>query len=136
MSTIEQNQLRNAHKFLDLLSTSPVDFDALADLLSPDFIFEHYPSTINMKPRNKAETIPFLKRGWNENFEYIKFSPPIDTIQGKDVVVFHVKSDGMHKSGKKYGNEYMLTFYFTGEKIARMKEFADSKYTVDYFASL
>ena len=45
-------------------------------------------------------------------------------------------SDGMSKSGKKYNNEYMLTFHFAGEKIVYMKEFVDSKYSGSYFADL
>ncbi|KAK7024886.1 hypothetical protein R3P38DRAFT_3532851 [Favolaschia claudopus] len=140
MSTLAEKQLQNAQKFLDLLGNPPVDFDAWADLLSPDFVLEYHPATMPMPDgkatRNKAETVPFFKEAWNERFEYIKFASPIDTIQGKDAVVFHVKSYGMHKSGKKYDNEYMFTFKFSGEKIVRMKEFADSKYTTEYFASL
>ncbi|KAJ6481145.1 hypothetical protein C8R45DRAFT_1004635 [Mycena sanguinolenta] len=60
----------------------------------------------------------------------------MEAIQGSDAVVFHVKSDGMSKSGKKYNNEYILIFRFAEEKIVHMKEFPDSKYSASYFADL
>lgn len=56
------------------------------------------------------------------------------TTTTTELTVLQVKSDGISKSGKKYNNEYMLTFHFAGEKIVSMKEFTDSKYSDSYFA--
>lgn len=51
-------------------------------------------------------------------------------------LIFQLKSDGISKSGKKYNNEYMITFHFDGEKIVSMREFVDSEYSSAYFANL
>ncbi|KAJ6481098.1 hypothetical protein C8R45DRAFT_321018 [Mycena sanguinolenta] len=138
-TTIQARQLANAHAFLSSLNA--LDFDALADLLSPDFTHEYCVATSLDLPggqakRGKQEMLDLFKHAWLTVFEYIKFLPPMEVIQGSDAVVFHVKSDGMSKSGKKYNNEYMLTFRFTEEKIVHMKEFPDSKYSASYFADL
>ncbi|KAK7024845.1 hypothetical protein R3P38DRAFT_2951431 [Favolaschia claudopus] len=138
MSDTAQKQLQNAHTFLSLLSA--LDFAAMAELMAPDFKHEFCPASLpapgGKTIRNKEETLEFFKHAWEAVFEYIKFLPPMDIIQGNDAVVLHVKSDGMSKSGLKYDNEYMLTFRFDGEKIVGLKEFADSKYVTDYFAAL
>jgi ketosteroid isomerase-like protein len=46
------------------------------------------------------------------------------------------KSDGVTKSGVKYNNEYIATFYFDGEKIIRLKEFVDSKHITDFLGAI
>ncbi|KAK7024889.1 hypothetical protein R3P38DRAFT_3532856 [Favolaschia claudopus] len=138
MSTTAEKQLQNAQTFLSLLSA--LDFAAMAELMSPDFKHEFLPASLPAPQgkaiRNKEETLVFFKHAWEAVFEYVKFLPPMDIVQGKDAIVFHVKADGMSKSGKKYENEYMLTFHFDGEKIVKLREFADSKYAAEYFASL
>ncbi|KAF8179350.1 hypothetical protein K438DRAFT_1843219, partial [Mycena galopus ATCC 62051] len=138
MSATQAKQLENAHAFLSHLNA--LNFDALADLLDPDFMFEYFPASLSppggKAKRGKEETLELFKHAWLTVFEYITLLNPIDVIQGSDAVVFHVKSDGMSKSGKKYNNEYMFTFNFSGEKIVYMKEFADSKYSDSYFADL
>ncbi|KAJ6536814.1 hypothetical protein B0H19DRAFT_378090 [Mycena capillaripes] len=138
MSTIQAKQLGNAHAFLSHLNA--LDFEAVAELLAPDFAHEYFPASLPMPAgkakRGKEETLELFKHAWLTVFDYITFLPPMDVIQGSDAVVFHVKSDGMSKSGKKYTNEYMLTFHFDGEKIVYMKEFTDSKYSASYFAEL
>ncbi|KAJ7855217.1 hypothetical protein B0H13DRAFT_2578093 [Mycena leptocephala] len=138
MSTAQTKQLENAHAFLSHLNT--LNFDALADLLAPDFTHEYFPASLSLPggkaKRGKEEMLELFRHAWLTVFEYITFLEPIDVIQGSDAVVFHVMSDGMSKSGKKYNNEYMLTFHFAGEKIVCMKEFADSKYSDSYFADL
>ncbi|KAF7356103.1 SnoaL-like domain-containing protein [Mycena venus] len=138
MSAAQAKQLENAHALLSHLNT--LNFDALADLLAPDFTFEYFPASLSppegKAKRGKEETLELFKHAWLTVFEYITLLKPIDVIQGSDAVVLHVKSDGMSKSGKKYNNEYMFTFRFAGEKIVYLKEFADSKYSESYFADL
>ncbi|KAF7359692.1 hypothetical protein MVEN_00693600 [Mycena venus] len=140
MSTIQTRQLENAHAFLTSLNAP--DFDALADLLSPDFTHTEYCVAASLDlpgeqvKRGKQEMLDLFKHTWLTFFEYIKFLPPIEVVQGSDAVVFHVKSDGMSKSGKKLNNEYMLIFRFAGEKIVHMKEFPDPKHSASYFADL
>ncbi|KAJ7796130.1 hypothetical protein B0H13DRAFT_2266655 [Mycena leptocephala] len=138
MSTAQTTQLENAHAFLSHLNT--LNFDALADLLAPDFTHEYFPESLTLPggkaKRGKEEMLELFKHAWLTVFEYITLLKPIDVIQGSDAVVFHVKSDGMSKSGKKYNNEYMFTFRFAGEKIVYMKEFVDSKYSGTYYAEL
>ncbi|KAJ6536808.1 hypothetical protein B0H19DRAFT_1181825 [Mycena capillaripes] len=138
MSTIQAKQLENANAFLSHLNA--LDFEAIAELLSPDFAHEYFPATFPMPAgkakRGKEETLELFKHACLTVFDYITYLPPMDVIQGSDAVVFHIKSEGMSKSGKKYNSEYMLTFHFDGEKIVHMKEFTDSKYSADYLADL
>ncbi|KAJ6536810.1 hypothetical protein B0H19DRAFT_1079227 [Mycena capillaripes] len=138
MSTIQAKQLENAHAFFSHLNA--LDFEAIADLLSPDFVHEYFPASLTMPAgkakRGKEEMLELFKHAWLSVFDYITLLPPMDVIQGSDAVVFHVRSDGMSKSGKKYNNEYMFIFHFDGEKIVYMKEFTDSKYSATYFADL
>ncbi|KAJ7512842.1 hypothetical protein B0H11DRAFT_1947642 [Mycena galericulata] len=135
MSDTHAKQLENAHAFLGNLNTS--NFDALADLLAPDFTHEYLPASLvppaGKATRGKEELLDLFKHSWLTVFDNLMLLPPIDVIQGSDAVVFHVKSDGLSKSGKKYNNEYMMTFRFAGEKIISMKEFVDSKYSNSYF---
>lgn len=76
----------------------------------------------------------------------LQFGEPLDVIHGHNKVALHVrssslttrincsprfvsiqlKSNALSKSGKKYDNEYMVTFHFDGEKILKMNEFVDS----------
>jgi len=42
----------------------------------------------------------------------------------------------LSKSGKKYNNEYMFTFHFDGDKIIKLNEFMDSKYSSAFFTAL
>ncbi|KAJ7788697.1 hypothetical protein B0H13DRAFT_2394986 [Mycena leptocephala] len=130
MFTAQTKQLENAHAFLSHLNA--LSFDALADLLAPDFTHEYFPTSLSLPggkvKRGKEEMLELFKHAWLTVFEYITFLKPIDVIQGSDAVVFHVMTDGMSKSGKKYSNEYMLAFHFSGEEIVYMKEFADSTY--------
>ncbi|KAJ7891978.1 hypothetical protein B0H13DRAFT_2529508 [Mycena leptocephala] len=121
MSNAQTKQLENAHAFLSHLNA--LKFDALADLLAPDFTHKYFPVSLSLPggkaKRGKEEMLELFKHAWLMVFEYIS-----------------VMSDGLSKSGKKYNNEYMLTFHFAGEKIVYMKEFADSKYSDSYFADL
>ncbi|KAF7370096.1 hypothetical protein MSAN_00639600 [Mycena sanguinolenta] len=138
-TTIQAKQLANAHAFLSHLNT--LDFDGVAELLAPNFTFEYgFAASLDLPggkaKRGKQETLELYKHAWLTVFDYITLLPPIEVIQGSDAVVFHVKSDGMSKSGKKYNNEYMLTFRFAGEQIVYMKEFPDTKYSNSYFADL
>ncbi|KAJ7635337.1 hypothetical protein FB45DRAFT_911309 [Roridomyces roridus] len=64
----------------------------------------------------------------------MKLLPPLDVVQGEDVVVFHLKSEGTAKSGKSFNNEYIFTFRFEGERILSIREFVDSGYAAEWFA--
>lgn len=118
MSTIQTRQLEIAHAFLTSLNAS--DFDALADLLSPDFTHTEYCVAASLDllgeqvKRGKQEMLDLFKHAWLTLFEYIKvcavqcsfingglnyssiffflfqFLPPIEVVQGSDAVVFHV----------------------------------------------
>ncbi|KAJ7879312.1 hypothetical protein B0H14DRAFT_3435195 [Mycena olivaceomarginata] len=139
MSTIQAKQLEHAHAFLSHLNA--LDFNSVADLLATDFTHEYFPASLTLPAgkakRGKEDMLELFKFAWKTVFDsIIVFLPPMDVIQGSDAVVFHVKSDGISKSGKKYNNEYMLTFHFAGEKIVSMKKFTDSKCSDSYFAEL
>ncbi|KAJ7641903.1 hypothetical protein FB45DRAFT_1054292 [Roridomyces roridus] len=138
MSSLASKQLANAHAYLKYLRTDSLDWDAFADLLAPDFEQKYLPAS--MAPpagkftRTKEENVEFLKTAW-ETWANFQLLPPIEVIQGTDVVVIHIQSDGTPKddSRKQYNNEYILIFRFAGEKIASLGEFVDSKYTAEYF---
>ena len=115
-TTIQAKQLANAHAILSSLNA--LDFDAFADLLSPDFTFEYCAAASMNLPgglakRGKQETLDHFKHAWLTVFEYItvcavqcsfingglsyssiffsfQLLPPMEVIQGSDAVVFHV----------------------------------------------
>ncbi|KAJ7457248.1 hypothetical protein B0H11DRAFT_2286990 [Mycena galericulata] len=137
MATANPNQLENAHAFLTY--TNAHDFEAVAELLSPDFKHQYFPATISrsegMADRGKEEFIERLKHTVTV-FDTMTFQPPMDVVHGVDAVVFHHKADGVTKSGLKYNIEYMVTFHFAGEKIVKMNQFVDSKYYSEFLADL
>ncbi|KAK7024814.1 hypothetical protein R3P38DRAFT_3532605 [Favolaschia claudopus] len=111
----------------------------MADLLASDFTQEFFPASLpapgGKSRRNKEELLEFFTaaRGPEGIFESLLFAPPSDVVQGKDVVILHLKSEGTTKDGKKFNNEYMFTLRFSGEKIVYMGEFVDSKAVADFF---
>ncbi|KAJ7111130.1 hypothetical protein C8R43DRAFT_159792 [Mycena crocata] len=138
MSAPNAKQLENAHAVLRHLNA--LDWDALGELMSSEFEHQYFPTSMpppqGKDTRGKAEFIDLLKVNWLQAFEKITFDAPLDVIHGLNSVVFHVKSNGLTKSGKRYNNEYMFTFHFDGEKIIKMNEFVDSKYSVEFFTAL
>ncbi|KAF7351945.1 hypothetical protein MVEN_01156500 [Mycena venus] len=137
MSDTHATQLENAHAFMKHLNA--LDWTSLADLMSPDFRHQYLPASIipldGKEDRGKEEFIGILKHYFEIVFEKVTFLPPTDVIHGSNAVVFHLKADGMSKSGKKYNSEYMFTFHFDGEKIVKLNEFVDSKYSSAYFTT-
>ncbi|KAF8205878.1 hypothetical protein K438DRAFT_1817526 [Mycena galopus ATCC 62051] len=138
MSDIHAKQLENAHAFIKHLNA--LDWVHLGELLSPDFRHQYFPATVapldGKDDRGKEDFIGVVKYNLETFFEKVTFLPPLDVIHDSDAVVFHLKSDGISNSGEKYNNEYMLTFKFYGEKIVKINEFVDSKYSSTYFAAL
>ncbi|KAF7359567.1 hypothetical protein MVEN_00680100 [Mycena venus] len=135
----QAKQLVNTHAFLN--NFSACDWDAAADLLSPEFKHQFLPSSIlhadGKETRGKEEWLELMKHYFKTCFERMTVLPPMDVVQGKDVVVFHFKSDGVSKSGKvPYKNEYIAILRFDGEKIVGMKEFMDTKCALDFGAAL
>ncbi|KAJ7171162.1 hypothetical protein C8R46DRAFT_1087850, partial [Mycena filopes] len=108
--------------------------------MAPTFKYQYFPATLvppeGRDTRGKDELIALLKHSWTQVLEKITFEEPLDVIHGSNKVAFHVKSDGFSKSWKKYNNEYMLTFHFDGEKMIKMNEFVDSKYSDAFFTAL
>ncbi|KAJ7635414.1 hypothetical protein FB45DRAFT_484618 [Roridomyces roridus] len=135
MSTLAAKQLSNAHAFLEHLGTP--NFDAAAELLAANCTHELFPGSFpfpgGQAKRNKEELLGML-RGPQSMFQRFKFLPPLDVIQGVDVIVFHVKSDHISKQGKAFYGEYMLTFRFVGDQIVGIREFCDSQYVTSFFA--
>ncbi|KAJ7723679.1 hypothetical protein B0H16DRAFT_1598241 [Mycena metata] len=136
MSTLDAKQLENAHAFLKHLNA--MDWVSLGDLLAPEFKHQCFPATVvvpdGRQTRSKEEYIEgILQGGLTNYFKTFRFSEPMDVIHGSNKVAFHVKSVGVFKSGDSYENEYMLTFHFDGEKVVRLNEFVDSKYTAGFF---
>ncbi|KAJ7763120.1 hypothetical protein DFH07DRAFT_770849 [Mycena maculata] len=138
MSIPNPKQLENAHLFLTYVNE--IDFDAISALLSPNFEHRYFPGTIvppdGKEYRGKEEYVEVLKHNFLNVFDKVTYGPPLAAVHGVDAVVFHLKSDGASKSGRKYDNEYMITFRFEGELIVALDEFVDSKYSKDYFAAL
>ncbi|KAJ7143795.1 hypothetical protein C8R44DRAFT_140187 [Mycena epipterygia] len=138
MSGPNTKQLENAHAFLKYLNA--LDWARLAELMSPDFKHEYFPaSTIppdGKDTRTREEFIGVLKYNLLTVFEKLTFQTPLDVIHGTNAVVFHLKSDGVSKSGKRYNNEYMITFHFDGDKIIKFNEFVDSEYSSTFFTAL
>ncbi|KAJ6555218.1 hypothetical protein DFH09DRAFT_1493442 [Mycena vulgaris] len=145
MSSPNAKQLENAYAFLTHLNA--LDWAPLGELLSPNFRHQYFPASIvppdGKETRGKEEFIGVLKYNFLTVFEKVtgltirrQFQLPLDVIHGSDAVVFHLKSDGMSKSGKKYNNEYMITFHFDGDKIIKANEFVDSKYSSAFFTAL
>ena len=73
MSTAQTKQLENAHAFLSHLNA--LNFDALADLLAPDFTHEYFPASLTLPggkaKRGKEEMLELFKHAWLTVFEYI-----------------------------------------------------------------
>ncbi|KAJ7035181.1 hypothetical protein C8F04DRAFT_1099341 [Mycena alexandri] len=138
MSDLNAKQLENAHAFLKHLNA--LEWGPLADLMASNFKHQYFPSTIvppdGKETRGKEEFMGVLQQNFIHVFEKVTFGEPLDVIHGVNKVVFHLKSDGMSKSGKKYNNEYMVTFHFDGEKMIRLNEFVDSKYSSAFFTAL
>ncbi|KAJ7347977.1 hypothetical protein DFH08DRAFT_867058 [Mycena albidolilacea] len=138
MSDLAAKQLENAHAFLTYLNA--LNWDRLGELLAPDFRHKYLPASIippdGKEDRGKDDFVGVLKYNFEKVFDKVTFLAPLDVIHGTNAVVFHLKSDGISKSGKKYNNEYMVTFHFDGEKIIKLNEFVDSKYSSAYFGAL
>ncbi|KAJ7740636.1 hypothetical protein B0H16DRAFT_1890790 [Mycena metata] len=137
MSDLEAKQLENARAFLKHINA--LDGRSLSDLLAPNFQHQNFPATIvhgGDGTRTKEEFMDLFQRFWVQIFDQVTFGEPLDIIHGSNKVTFHVKSDGLTKTGKEYHNEYMMTFHFEGEKIIKVNEFVDSKYSAAFFAAL
>ncbi|KAJ7098197.1 hypothetical protein C8R43DRAFT_1048819 [Mycena crocata] len=139
MSTLDAKQLENAHAFMAHL-TAP-NWDAMEALLSPEFKHQYFPPSFqhggeNKNVRGKEEYVELMKSSIFKTFERLTFTAPLDVVHGSNKVAVHIRSDGTTKSGKQYNNEYMFTFHFEGEKITRINEFVDSKYTAEFFTAL
>ncbi|KAJ7474757.1 hypothetical protein FB451DRAFT_1246538 [Mycena latifolia] len=138
MTDPNAQQLENAYALLTHLNA--LDWDSLGELLSPEFKHQYFPASIippdGKEMRGKEDWIGVLKYNLLVVFDKVTYQPPLDVIHGADKVVFHFKADGMSKSGKKYNNEYMVTFHFEGEKIIKLNEFVDSKYSSLFFTAL
>ncbi|KAJ7080651.1 hypothetical protein B0H15DRAFT_483955 [Mycena belliarum] len=138
MSVPDAKQLENAHALFRFLNA--LDWESLGELLSPECMHQYFPASINppdgKEMRGKQDFIDVLKHNFEGIFEKVTFQPPLDVIHGFNKVVFHLRSDGISKSGKKYNNEYMITFHFDGEKIIKVNEFMDSKYSSAFFTAL
>ncbi|KAJ7721106.1 hypothetical protein B0H16DRAFT_1738434 [Mycena metata] len=137
MSDLSAKQFENARAFLKHLNA--LEWGSLGDLLAPEFQHQYFPASIappgGKYTRGKAEFLQLFQHSWIHVFEKITFGEPLDVIRGANKVAFHVKSDGVTKTGKKYNNEYMLTFHFEGEKITKMNEFVDSAYSTAFFGT-
>ncbi|KAJ6494066.1 hypothetical protein C8R47DRAFT_1118240 [Mycena vitilis] len=138
MFSSDAGQLENAYALLKHLNAQ--DWVSMRALLADGFKHQYLPSTINppdgKDERGPDEFIAAVKFYMDNLFNKITYGPPLDVIQGADKVVFHMKSAGSSKSGKPYNNEYMITFHFVGDRIARLNEFVDSKYSATFFAGL
>lgn len=74
MSTsLNPKQLENAYSFLTHLNA--LDFDALGELLSPDFKHQYFPGTINppdgKEDRGKEDWIGLLKYNFLQVFDKV-----------------------------------------------------------------
>jgi hypothetical protein len=73
MSATQTKQLENAHAYLSHLNA--LNFDALADLMAPDFTFEYFPASLSppggKAKRGKEETLELFKHAWLTVFDYI-----------------------------------------------------------------
>ncbi|KAJ7457234.1 hypothetical protein B0H11DRAFT_2243497 [Mycena galericulata] len=123
MATPSPKQLEIAHAFLKYFNAR--DFDALAELLSPNLKHQYFPASISPSDGKdeggKEYFIARLQRSFEKTFDTMTLQPPLDVIHGIDAVVFHIKCEGVSKSGKEYLNEFMFTFHFDGEKIIRLR---------------
>ncbi|KAJ7171137.1 hypothetical protein C8R46DRAFT_1349230 [Mycena filopes] len=128
MSDLDSKQLQNAYTFIKHLG--PGEWDALSELIAPTFKQQYFPASAippeDKDMRGKEEFLTLLKYNWAHVFEKVTFGEPLDVIHGHNKVALHFKSNALSKSGKKYDNEYMVTFHFDGEKIVKMNEFVDA----------
>ncbi|KAJ6590890.1 hypothetical protein B0H10DRAFT_1960942 [Mycena sp. CBHHK59/15] len=113
-------QLEKAQTFIKYVNV--YDYDAVAPLLSPDFVYR-------VLPRSLHGTL---------QAEFIKFLQDLPAMitqlnVGHDIVVIHLVADGKLSSGGEYKNEYVFTIRFRGEEICEVKEFMDSKYLSGIF---
>ncbi|KAJ7143769.1 hypothetical protein C8R44DRAFT_864804 [Mycena epipterygia] len=151
MSGPDAKQLENAHAFFKHLNA--LDWAPLAELVSPEFKHEYFPASVippdGKETRTREEFMGVMKYHFLTVFEKptvrlslytsllisglddsVQFQTLLDVIHGTNAVVFHLKTDRVSKSGKKYNNEYMITFHFDDDRII------DSKYSSAYFTAL
>jgi ketosteroid isomerase-like protein len=125
-------QLQNALAFITHMDNR--DYPAMAATMSPKFTHRFLPVSLGgfgMPVRSKEQFLQHVK-DLESVFEQFNFQPPLEVIEGKDVVILHLTTDGKTKTGKPYTNEYMFTFRFEpdskGKQIISVKEFMDSQY--------
>ncbi|KAJ6629406.1 hypothetical protein B0H10DRAFT_1939799 [Mycena sp. CBHHK59/15] len=119
-------QLEKAQTFIKYVNV--YDYDAVAPLLSPDFVYRVLPRSLH--GTLQAEFIKLLQ-DLPAMITQLNFQPLLDVIQGHDVVVIHVY--GKLSSGGEYKNEYVFMIRFRREEICKVKEFMDSKYLSGIF---
>ncbi|KAJ6629411.1 hypothetical protein B0H10DRAFT_1939802 [Mycena sp. CBHHK59/15] len=100
--------------------------------LHDEVVFDTAIQIINDTVREKAEFIKLLQ-DLPVMITQLNFQPPLDVIQGHDVVVIHLVADGKLSSGGEYKNEYVFMIRFRREEICKVKEFMDSKYLSGIF---
>ncbi|KAJ7202058.1 hypothetical protein GGX14DRAFT_570955 [Mycena pura] len=137
LPALDPAQLQAVRAFVGHLNA--LEWEPLAELLHPDFRHQYQPASIvppdGKETRGKADFIGVLQHNLLVVFKFIKWTI-VDETHGVDSVVLHLTSNGMSKSGREYGNEYMCTFKLQGDKITRLYEFVDSKYSSAYFGAL
>ncbi|KAJ6559282.1 hypothetical protein B0H10DRAFT_2240529 [Mycena sp. CBHHK59/15] len=110
-------QLEKAQTFIKYVNV--YDYDAVAPLLSPDFVYRVLPRSLH--GTLQAEFIKFLQ-DLPAMITQLNFQPLLDLV-----------ADGKLSSGGEYKNEYVFTIRFRGEEICEVKEFMDSKYLSGIF---
>jgi len=112
---------------------------AQASFLGEDCVWETMPSSVASAspPRGKAMHLRWMAATMDE-FTDFRIEPRDMVCQG-DILFCHCRSHATHKLLGPYGQDYTFTFYFepgSGGKLRRVKEFVDSKYSVEFFTAV
>ncbi|CAL1717470.1 unnamed protein product [Somion occarium] len=96
-----------------------------------------HPRSVNL-PSGQKKTWPGNTRVAVEFFKRFRFDV-LESVEGNETVVIHTRSSATMTSGCSSRNEYVLFFHLAkqdkGEyKISSSKEFADSLYSLRFFA--
>ncbi|KAK4692358.1 hypothetical protein P7C71_g4828, partial [Lecanoromycetidae sp. Uapishka_2] len=113
------------------------DKSVILAVRAPDCIHQILPASTLQPPMNNEAYSGFLDiiLPIFRDMHLTVHDATVDEVEKR--VVMHASSKGRTDVGE-YGNEYMFSMWMTddGKMVKRLEEFADSKYSKDYFDKL
>ncbi|KAK3349247.1 hypothetical protein B0T25DRAFT_237781 [Lasiosphaeria hispida] len=114
------------------------DIEKIMAVRSPECIHEMLPNTLGLAPMDNAAYESWQKNTVIPMFRNLRIEV-LDLVEDtkNNKVAVWAKSSAESPTGP-YGSEYMLVFHMNeeGDKLIRLREFADSAYSHEFFAKL